>query len=165
MSPEGKMMIAGVVLILGGVAALLAPLAVSVAITLIVGVSFLVGGLVNAWAALVDARDRLAHGIFALLGLLLGISFIANPLGGLVSLTVLAGVLFLVSGATRLWLAWQRRDHPAFWMLLVSGALSVLLGAIIFADVGGATGILGILLGVELVFAGIGLVTLSRMSR
>jgi uncharacterized membrane protein HdeD (DUF308 family) len=159
------MMIAGIVLILGGVFALLAPLAVSIAITLIVGVSFLVGGLVNAWAALQDTEDRIAHGIFAVLGLILGISFIANPLGGVISLTVLAGLLFLVSGATRLWLAWQRRDKSAFWMLLVSGALSVLLGAIIFADVAGATGILGILLGVELVFAGIGLVALARMSR
>jgi uncharacterized membrane protein HdeD (DUF308 family) len=159
------MMIAGIVLILGGVFALLAPLAVSIAITLIVGVSFLVGGLFNTWAALRGAEDRVAHGMFAVLGLILGISFIADPLGGVISLTVLAGLLFVLSGAIRLWLAWQRRDHPAFWMLLVSGALSVLLGAVIFADIGATTGILGILLGVELVFAGIGLVTLSRMSR
>jgi uncharacterized membrane protein HdeD (DUF308 family) len=165
MSPSRSMMTAGIVLIVGGVLALLAPYAVSIAITLIVGVSFLLGGLLNAWAAISFADGRLANGIFAVLGLFLGISFLADPLGGLISLTVLVGLLFLVSGAVRLWLAWAGRDNPAFWLLVVSGAVSVLLGGLILSDVGGATAFLGILLGIELLFAGIGLVTLSRMNR
>lgn len=163
MKAQAKMRTAGIVLILGGVLALLAPLAVSIAITLIVGLTFLLGGLFNAWAVVQDAEDKLAHGLFALLGLFLGVSFLVDPLGGVISLTVLVGILFLVSGAVRLWLAWSRRDHPAFWMLLLSGALSVLLGGFILGDILGATGILGILLGIELLFAGFGLVVLSRM--
>lgn len=165
MSPQRSMLIAGIVLIVGGILALLAPFAVSIAITVIVGISFLVGGLFNAWAALSFSEGRFANGVFAVLGLFLGISFLVNPLGGLISLTVLVGLLFLLSGLVRLWLAWARRDEPAFWLLLVSGAVSVLLGGIILSDVGGATAFLGILLGIELLFAGIGLVTLSRMSR
>jgi uncharacterized membrane protein HdeD (DUF308 family) len=58
MSPSRSMMTAGIVLIVGGVLALLAPYAVSIAITLIVGVSFLLGGLLNAWAALSFADGR-----------------------------------------------------------------------------------------------------------
>jgi uncharacterized membrane protein HdeD (DUF308 family) len=165
MSPSKSMMTAGIVLIAGGILALLAPFAVSIAITLIVGVSFLLGGLLNGWAALYFSDGRFANAIFALLGLVLGISFLANPLGGLISLTVLVGLLFLVSGVVRLLLAWAGRDHPSFWLLLVSGAVSVLLGGLILSDVGGATAFLGILLGIELLFAGIGLVTLSRMTR
>jgi len=142
MTAQNKMMTAGIVLIIGGVLALLAPLAVSLAITVIVGITFLLGGLINAWAAVQDAADRLAHAIFAVLGIFLGVSFLANPLSGLVSLTVLVGLVFLLSGLVRLWLAWQRRDHSGFWLLLISGALSVLLGGLIFADVMGATGTL-----------------------
>lgn len=165
MTAQGKMQAAGLVLILGGVLALLAPFAVSIAITVLVGLAFLIGGLLNAWAVFQDADDRMAHGVFAALGIFLGVSFLAHPLSGLVSLTVLVGLVFLISGAVRLGLAWQRRAHSGYWLLLLSGALSVLLGGMIFADVMGATGILGILLGFELLLAGFGLVALARMGR
>jgi len=165
MNAQAKMQTAGIVMVIGGVLALLAPLAVSIAITVIVGLSFLLAGLFNAWAAFQDSFDRLAHGIFAVLGIFLGVSFLAHPLGGVISLTVLVGFVFLLSGAFRLSLAWQRRTHPAFWILLLSGALSVLLGGMIFADVMGATAILGILFGIELLFAGFGLIALARMER
>jgi uncharacterized membrane protein HdeD (DUF308 family) len=159
------MWIAGLVLVIGGVLALLAPFAVSVAVTLIVGISFLLGGLLNLWAAIKSAEGRVANVLFGLLGAALGISFLVDPLGGLISLTLVVGVLFFVSGAFRIWFAWQMRDHPAFWMLLLSGALSVLLGGMIMANLFGATAILGILIGIELLFAGVGLMTLSRMQR
>jgi uncharacterized membrane protein HdeD (DUF308 family) len=165
MKAQGTMRNAGIILILGGVLALLAPLAVSIAITVIVGLSFLAGGLLNAWSAWQEDDERLAHAIFAVLEIFLGVSFLAHPLSGLVSLTILVGLVFLISGAVRLGLAWQRRAHAGFWLLLLSGALSVLLGGMIFADVMGATGILGILLGIELLFAGFGLVALSRLGR
>jgi uncharacterized membrane protein HdeD (DUF308 family) len=159
-----RMRIAGIVLMLGGALALLAPYWASIAVTLIVGWTFLFAGLINLWAALASSEDRVAHGVFAALGLLIGMGILVNPLAGLVSLTVLVGILFLLSGGVRLALAWMLRDRPGFWLVLISGALSVLLGGAIMANLGGAaSSILGILLGLELIFAGFGLWMLARI--
>ncbi|MBF9031229.1 hypothetical protein HKCCE3408_12575 [Rhodobacterales bacterium HKCCE3408] len=166
MTPTRFMLISGIVLIVGGILALIAPFAAGVAVTLVTGWAFLIGGALNLWSALIDQADRLWHILFGLLGILLGLSFLIDPLGGLISLTILVGVLFLISGAIRLGLAWAGRAQPAYWVLLISGALSVLLGALVLSNIGGAAGaLLGIILGIELLSAGIGLVTLSRMGR
>ncbi|MBF9032957.1 hypothetical protein HKCCE2091_01790 [Rhodobacterales bacterium HKCCE2091] len=166
MSPTRLMLIAGIILIVGGVLSLLAPYAASIAVTLIVGWSFLIGGIVNLAAAFGNDGHRGSHVLFGLLGLLLGLSFLLDPLGGVVSLTILVGIVFLVSGGFRLALAWARREMSGFWILLLSGALSVLLGGLILSNLGGAAqSILGIIVGIELLSAGIGLVALSRMGR
>lgn len=158
------MMIAGIVLAVGGALALLAPLAASVAVTLFVGWGFLLSGIFNAVSLFTDAEHRGDHAVFGALGLFIGIAILVDPLGGLVSLTILLGVLFLISGAVRLWLAWAGRGSSFFWVLLMSGALSVMLGALILSSLDGAgQAALGLVLGIEMLSVGIGLVTLSRM--
>jgi len=58
------------------------------------------------------------------------------------------------------------RDTPLFWPMLLSGAISVLLAGYIFANFFEiAPQLLGILLGIELLLNGAGLVALALFLR
>lgn len=155
----------GIGLIGAGVLALANPFDASLAVELMLGWIFTISGtlqLIGAFGG--PAGARVSAAIWGLLALFVGVSLLANPLGGLVSLTVLLGVLLVVSGLIRLVLAWGLRQSNMFWSLLLSGAFSVLLGGMIFADVmSAATQLLGIFLAVELIISGIGAIAMGTL--
>jgi uncharacterized membrane protein HdeD (DUF308 family) len=166
--PSLLVLLLGVLLIVGGVLALANPFAASLAVTTLVGAFLLVGGALQLWMAFSDATDphRLWNGLVGALGILTGIVLLADPLSGVVSLTLVLGVMFLVTGAMRLIVAFRVRETPFFWMLLLSGAASVLIGVLVFSDFGSAaTSLLGILLGIQLLAEGAALVALGLLAR
>ena len=98
--------------------------------------------------------------------LLLGGSLLFHPLEGIISLTLLVTILFAANGIMRLISSFQMRDTPFFWPMLLSGALSVLLAAYITANFFEiAPSLLGLLLGIEMLFNGIGLIMLAFFVR
>lgn len=155
------MTISGVILLIGGFLALLAPMAASLAATLYVGAAFAVAGIVHIIEAFRDSEDRLWNGAFGLLGVLLGLSFFFNPLGGMLSLTIVLGGLFFASGVMQLYLAWKRRSTDSIWMLVVSGLISVALAVMIAFNLFAASvTVPGIVLAIELISTGIALLLL-----
>jgi uncharacterized membrane protein HdeD (DUF308 family) len=142
--------------------------AASMAVATITGVLLLIAGgfqFIGGFSV-----EGLVSKIFALamgaLMLVLGASFVFNPLEGVVSLTLLVLILLAVSGIVRMAFAWQMRETPFFWAMLISGALSVFLAGYIlvnFATVGPS--VLGILLGIEMVFNGAGLIVMALFVR
>lgn len=156
MKPRTFLVLSGIVLIVGGILALLLPFAASLAVTLIVGWAFLFAGAVHIVAAFGDRENRLWTGLFGLLEVALGLSFILDPLSGMVSLTVVLGALFLASGAMQLYLAFARRVADSTWMLALSGTVSVALAALIAFNLLEASGTVpGVLLGIELISTGV----------
>ena len=153
---------------LGGILALANPFAASLAVATLVGVVFLIGGAVQLWFAFRDTAQphRLWNGFVGLMGVVAGVFLLADPLGGAVSLTLLLAVLFLLTGAARVAGAFALRGSPLFWLLLLSGAASVLLGVLIliwFPEA--ASSLLGLLLGLELVAEGAALIALGIAAR
>ncbi len=109
---------------------------------------------------------RLWTGFVGLLGLLAGLSLLTDPLAGVVSLTLLVGIVLLMTGAVRLGMAWRLRQTPLFWFLLLSGAASVLIGVLVAGNIAAAaTSFLGLLLGIQLLADGIGLIALGLIGR
>jgi uncharacterized membrane protein HdeD (DUF308 family) len=79
-----------------------------------------------------------------------------DPLAGMVSLTVLVAVLFLVTGIAKTMFAFSLRPVSGWVWVLVSGLVSLLLGVMILANFPwSAQAVLGILLGVELLSNGV----------
>lgn len=147
--------ISGIILLIGGIWALIAPFAASVAVTLYVGAAFAVAGVVHIFRAFQDAEDRLWNAAFGLVGVLLGISFIFNPLGGMLSLTILLGLLFMVSGILQIYLAWKRRGTDSTILLGLSGLVSVVLALLIAFNIFAASvTVPGIVLAIELITTG-----------
>ncbi|QDY71261.1 HdeD family acid-resistance protein [Qingshengfaniella alkalisoli] len=163
-----KWLIVGILSIVFGVFALSNAVAASLAVTAVTGGLFIAMGVVQIIAAFRETStgSKLLALLLGALMLFLGISFLWNPLEGMISLTMLVTILIAASGITRLFLSWQMKDTQFFWPMLISGALSVLLAAYIFANFAAASvSLLGILLGVELLFNGAGLVVLALFIR
>lgn len=160
--------IAGALMVVGGFLALANPFAASIAVTTLVGAFLLVGGVGQLWAAYSTPEDdhRVWHGILGVLSLILGVMLMANPLAGTLSLTLVVGLLFLLNGAGRMIVALRLRDTRYYWLLLLSGALSVLIGILVLGNIAtAATWLLGVLLGFQLITEGAVLLALGLLAR
>lgn len=159
-----KWLIVGILSIAFGIFVLANPVAASFAVTLVAGTLFIVSGAVQLWAGFGadDGGSRLLGIGLGVLMLLLGLSFVFQPLQGIISLATLATILIAANGILRLIAGWNMRQTALFWPMLISGALSVLLAGYIVANFFEiAPSLLGILLGIELLFNGAGLMALA----
>jgi len=158
-----RWLLLGIASVVFGILALGNAVAASIAVTLVTGLLLAVAGGVQVWLAFGEDRGRkLWSLILGAVTLLLGLSFMVNPLGGTVSLAILVTVLLAAGGIVRLALAWAMRATRFFWPMLLSGALTVLLAGYILANFAAVSlSLLGILLGVELLFNGAGLIVLA----
>lgn len=162
------MIVAGVLAMLGGVLALLNPLAATVTAEQVAGWMFVLSGVVQAVGAYRARRlrERLWALVLAVVSVLLGIALLANPLAGIIALTLVVGTMFLVIGVVKIVASFGMRGTPVFWILLASGALSVVLALMIFGNFPQAAAtILGILLAVELISTGAALIVFGSAAR
>lgn len=150
----GWMIALGVLMTLTGIAALVFPFAAEV----MTGSLFLTAG---AFTTVHAVTDRKAEGMWweLLIGLLYiaaGIAFLANPLGGIVAMTVMLGVTFVAEGVLRIIMATQMERSRRLFLLVASGALSVLLGVMVVAGLanGASLTLIGVLLGINFIFSG-----------
>lgn len=163
-----KWLILGILSIVFGFFVLGNPVAASIAVTTVAGVMFALAGGFQIFAGFGEegAMGKILGVVLGLLMLLLGISLMFRPLEGVLSLTTIVVILFAANGLMRLISSFQMKSTPFFWPMLLSGALSVLLAGYIFANFAAiAPELLGILLGIELLFNGVGLVVLAFFLR
>ncbi|MCB2127511.1 MAG: DUF308 domain-containing protein [Rhodobacteraceae bacterium] len=162
------MIIIGILSILAGIFCLLNPLAGSIASTLIAGWSFLILGVVQlittfretGWGA------RLWSLLLGVIAVLAGMNLLMEPLAGLVTLTAIIGVLFLVSGIFKFVAGFGMPGGNIKTMVILSGVVSALLGFMILSGFpGSAVVTLGVLLGVELISNGASLLGMAYLGR
>ncbi len=159
---------AGAICLLGGVIALFNPLAASFTAEQIAGWLFLFAGAIQAFAAFREGWTARAWltGLLGALGILVGVSLLARPLEGIIALTWLVAIFFVVSGTAKVMLSWPLRGTQYFWLLLGSGALSVILGIMILAGLPASAGIvLGTMLAIDLISSGAALIALGLANR
>jgi uncharacterized membrane protein HdeD (DUF308 family) len=158
----------GVITILGGVFALANPFAATLAATTLAAWVFIITGVLQivgvfqteGWGA------RIWGLILALAFLWLGISILGNPLQGMVSLTLVAGIMFIATGIAKIIFAFRIRGSGYFIWAILSGLVSLVLGIMVFTNFPySAAVVLGILLAVELISSGITLVTFALLLR
>lgn len=150
--------ILAVISIVGGLLALFNPFAATLAATLMAGWVFAILGVIQiiqsfqlrGWAGFLWAL------LFGVLSLLVGISLVANPLAGMVSLTLLVAVLFLVTGVIKIAYSFSLRPISGWGWVLASGIVSLVLAVMILTDIPwSVANVLGILLGIELLSNGV----------
>lgn len=154
-------LLAGIVSLAGGVWTFFNPVAGSLAVTFITGGVFLALGVVEVIAAIQmrGSKGFLWKLLVALATVVTGYLLLANPLAGMVALTLVVGAAFGAMGVAKIILALQMRPRDGWGWMLASGLVSLLLAVIIFADFPrSAATILGILLAVELIQTGIALI-------
>lgn len=163
-----KWLILGILSLVFGGFVLANPVAASLAVTTLAGILFMVSGGFQVFVGFDEETTGgklLGIGLGILL-LLLGVSLLFNPLQGVISLALVVTILFAANGIARLIMSFQMKETPYFWPMLLSGVLSVLLAGYIAANFFAvAPQLLGILLGIELLFNGVGLIVLAFFLR
>jgi uncharacterized membrane protein HdeD (DUF308 family) len=160
--------VTGALMILGGGIALLNPLAATLTAEQIAAWVFLFAGLLQLFALFRGQgwSDRLWALILALACLWLGASLLANPLAGMIALTLVVASGLMVSGVAKLLLAMHTRKTPLFWPILVSGGASLVLAAMVFLNLPqSAAVLLGVMLAAELILSGATIVAFALRMR
>jgi uncharacterized membrane protein HdeD (DUF308 family) len=160
----------GVVLLVLGLLAVLVPALATIGFTLFLGWLFLLSGVMGLVATF---YARQAPGFWwslvsAVLGIAVGLILLVSPAGGAISLTLLLIVFFVLEGvATIMYALDHRRELSGRWgLLLVSGAVDLVLAAMILAGLPGtAAWALGLLVGVNMIFGGAALVAMGLYAR
>jgi uncharacterized membrane protein HdeD (DUF308 family) len=160
----------GIVLVLLGLAAIAIPLFAGLATTIFLGWLFLIAGVVGLVATI---RARHAPGFWwsllsASVALLAGAVLVAHPLQGLVTLTFVLTAYFIIDGIFVIVMALShRRDLSGKWeWMLVNGVVDLVLAAVIISGMPGSfVWVLGLLVGIDLLFGGASLIAMALDAR
>jgi uncharacterized membrane protein HdeD (DUF308 family) len=158
----------GAVLVLTGIFSILVPIVVSVSVAILAGWILLVGGVVQFAHILRQTAgwDRVWRLLLALVTAIAGLSLLLFPLSGTITITFVLVVWFWVSGATKIGAWWRMRGVEGSWMLGLNGLVSVVLGALIWADLpSSAAWAVGLLVGIELLLYGMSLISAGLEGR
>jgi uncharacterized membrane protein HdeD (DUF308 family) len=158
-----KMFVAqGILLVILGALAIAVPAVASIAIAAFVGWLLFFAGLFRAVTLI---RSPHAPGyasslILAVLTAILGIVIALFPIPGSLTLTMLLTGYFILHGVSTFIFAFSVKGHTGRWvLLLLSGAIDLLLAGFVIAG-WPATGlwILGLYVGINMLFAGFALI-------
>lgn len=163
-------LVEGIILSLLGVAAIAIPPIGTLAVEILFGWLFLIGGVVGL---ITTFWMRQAPGFWwsllsAILGVAAGIVLLLWPLSGVLSLTLVLIVFFIIEGIASIMYAFEHKTAlPGRWgWMLVSGIIDLFLAAVIFAGLPGtATWALGLLVGIYMVFGGTALIAMALHAR
>ncbi len=165
----GWLIALGIATLLTGFAAIAFPLASTLAIEILVGFLFLTIGLMTMAHAFMEKgwKGFLWALLIGCLYILAGIAFLANPLGGVLTLTVMLGVVFLAEGILRIVLGFQMRPNNRWGLMIASGAMSILLAIMVLAGLANGSSLLviGIMVGINFIFAGAALIQIGLGAR
>lgn len=161
-------LVAGSILILGGILAIVFPFISTLATAIFVGWVLIMSGLVEVAHAL-SVRGAPAVVLNLLAGLLslgVGTLILFDPLAGALSLTLLLGGFLAADGIIRILSAAQMSQRPGQGWVIVNGVSSLALAAALLWLLPDASlYVLGILLGIDLIVAGGTLFLLGKVAK
>lgn len=160
----------GIVLVLLGICAIVVPQVAGLAITLLLGWLFLTGGIfgliVTTWAR---EMPGFWWSLFsAALTVLAGLILIMRPMTGLLTLTLVLTVFFVLEGVASIMFALDhKRELSGRWgWVVAAGILDLLLAGMIFAGLpGSADWAIGLLVGINMVFGGASLIGMALAAK
>jgi len=154
-------MLVGILSIIAGIVALANPFAATLSAALLAGYLFSAIGILTLISAFQDQGwgARIWALLLGVLITVFGFNLIANPLEGILQLTVIAATLMMVIGIFRIIIAFTPMAAGARGILVVAGIVSIVLSVMIFSSFpwSGAV-VLGIFLAIELISNGVSLI-------
>jgi uncharacterized membrane protein HdeD (DUF308 family) len=147
----------GALMVVGGILALVYPVVSSVAVVFLLGWLLIISGVVQG-ISLIGARN-VPHFWLALvsvvLSVIIGVLFLRNPGEGLLTLTLLMLVFFMIEGISKVIFSLTIRPFPNWGWVLASGIVGILLACYLWASLPvTAIWLLGVLLGLQLICEG-----------
>lgn len=161
---RGLYLFESILFILLGILAIAIPGLFTYSLELVIGILFLVGGVVQGYRACKAGKSsERPYSLFtALLGIVVGALLLFYPLTGVLTLTLLLAAFFLVDGIVTIALGLRVRPAQGWGWLLFSGIVSVVLAGIIWSNFpGSAVWVIGLLVGINLLIFGFSLLFLT----
>jgi uncharacterized membrane protein HdeD (DUF308 family) len=159
----------GIVMMVLGLLAIAVPEVATLAITILIGWLFFVGGIFRTISVV---QHRAMPGfawslLIAVLAILLGLILILRPIAGVLTLTIWLIVFFIIEGIAAIFLAIEHRRHLSSWgWVLLSGLVDLLLAYLIWDGwPSSAAWAIGLLVGINMVFVGLSLVMTALAAR
>lgn len=157
--------IVGAIMLVLGFVSLSMPLLASFAVETIAGCLLLAVGLSSAFGAFSAVRSGDSpwqQAFMAFISFAAGVVFLTHPLAGVMTLSVLLAAYFLFDGATKIVEYFRIREIGGSPWILFSGLLGVILAFMMWNNVLTGAAMIGIMLGVDLVFSGLSFILLGR---
>jgi uncharacterized membrane protein HdeD (DUF308 family) len=159
----------GIIMMVLGLLAIAVPEVASLAITIFIGWLFFIGGIFRTVSLL---QHRTMPGfawslITALLAIALGLILLMRPIAGVLTLTLVLVVFFVLEGISAILLAIEHRKHlPSWGWVLFSGLVDLLLAFLIWDGWPSSAGwAIGLLVGINMVFLGLSLIMTALAAR
>lgn len=155
----------GILLIVVGLAAVIFPMAATIATQLFIGWLFVFAGAFHLLTSFSYRRGRAIAGaiLVNLLTIALGVFLITNPAVGAIALTILIAIMFVLHGVVGLFMAFMIKPFDGWRWLLVSAVVTALVGMLIGAGLPGTSLVLlGLLVGISLIISGLSCLVLAR---
>jgi uncharacterized membrane protein HdeD (DUF308 family) len=148
------LMVAGSLSLIIGVVSIALPVIASVTTAIFVGWVLIASGIAVAIHAI--SHRAPVRGLEALIALVAGFYLLVFPLKGTVTLTFVLAMWFFASGILSVIYGPQWSGVPGGWIHTLGGVLSVILGFLIAASLpSSATWVVGLLVGINLIFWGV----------
>lgn len=159
------MLIEGIIFVILGFLAVALPGISTLSAELFIGWLLIFGGIVQLYRTFKGHHERpefIGSLLTGFLYLIFGILLILFPLAGIFSLTILLMIFFLAEGIAKIFFGFKLRPASPWGWLIVNGILAIIMAGIIWAGwPGTAYWVLGLLVGINMIFFGITLIFLS----
>ena len=158
----------GVVLIILGMVAIIFPWFASLAVVTFAGWLLVIGAFFIFGSAFMihDVGGTITRILWAIAALIAGVILLVNTDGSVGFLTAVLAIYFILSGLMKLTVAGSRRGQPGAGFLAVNAILSLLIGLIIIVDISNTKDwAIGLLLGIDFVFAGFTLIMIGSSAK
>lgn len=154
-------LVEGILFILGGGLLIVAPFASVTVLTQITGVLLLVAGVVGVIRTAGAPHHEHGGGtgiVGSVLAAIAGVVLLLDPTLSAAFIVSVLGAMLLVSGGMQIAAACSMHGRDQWGLVLLSGILTALLGAVVFLMPAAAIVVFAIFAGVQLVFMGVMLV-------
>lgn len=137
-----------------GLWAISMPLFFAVVYDIAIGAILATGGLIQLFRTgkVWGTKGAWSSLFFSILSLAVGAVLLVKPIQGVIALTTLMAIFFMLEGIVKFSWAFSFETSQKWWILF-SGAISILLSCLIFAGLPfNAVWVLGLFLGIDLLF-------------
>jgi uncharacterized membrane protein HdeD (DUF308 family) len=161
-------LIEGVLLVAAGLLAIIYPVISAEAVIVLLGWLLIISGVLQG-LSLIGAR-HVPHFwpqlVSVILAMLVGFLFLRDPAQGMITITLLLIVFFMIEGISKVVFALTIRPFPNWGWVLASGMVGILLSLILWANLPvTAVWLIGLLLGFNLISVGAAIAYLAWQVR
>jgi uncharacterized membrane protein HdeD (DUF308 family) len=150
-------LVQGVLLIVAGILAIVYPVISAAAVIVLLGWLLIISGVLQG-ISLVGAKQAphfWLQLVSVVLAVLVGFLFLRDPQQGLLTITLLLIIFFMIEGISKVVFALTIRPFPKWGWVLASGLVGILLSLILWANLPvTAVWLIGLLLGIQLISVG-----------